>query len=154
MRLPGRHVGFALAAAAVALSVSAVLPHRTLVPHAHAASAADEGQSFGDELVWAARWQTWIPVIYNPSYAQIPYPNGDVAWYYGVCTDVIVRAYRWMGIDLQVEVKRSGAGSGDGTRHRWPAAGTRHRVRVPAPGAGCRHPGSYTHLTVPTTHPV
>ena len=113
MRLPGRHVGFALAAAAVALSVPAVLPHRTLVPLAHAASTAAEDQSFGDELVWAARWQTWIPVIYNPSYAQIPYPNGDVAWYYGVCTDVIVRAYRWMGIDLQVEVKRSGAGSGD-----------------------------------------
>ena len=40
MRLPGRHVGFALAAAAVALSVPAVLPHRTLVPLAHAASTA------------------------------------------------------------------------------------------------------------------
>ncbi len=71
------------------------------------------GGDFGENLVWAARWQTWIPVIYNPSYAQIPYPNGDVAWYYGVCTDVLVRAYRWLGVDLQVEVKRAGVGSGD-----------------------------------------
>ena len=70
-------------------------------------------ETFGVNLVWAARWQTWIPVIYNPSYAEIPYPNGDVAWYYGVCTDVLVRAYRWLGVDLQVEVKRAGVGSGD-----------------------------------------
>ncbi len=74
-------------------------------------NAVDE--DFGTSLAWAARWQTWIPVIYNPSYAQIPYPNGDVAWYYGVCTDVLVRAYRWLGVDLQVEVKRAGVGSGD-----------------------------------------
>ena len=72
---------------------------------------ANEG--FGLSLAWAARWQTWIPVIYNPSYTQIPYPNGDVAWYYGVCTDVLVRAYRWLGVDLQREVKRAGVGSGD-----------------------------------------
>jgi hypothetical protein len=68
---------------------------------------------FGASLAWAARWQTWIPVIYNPGYTQIPYPNGDVAWYYGVCTDVLVRAYRWLGVDLQIEVKRAGVGSGD-----------------------------------------
>lgn len=70
-------------------------------------------EDFGTSLAWAARWQTWIPVIYNPSYTQIPYPNGDVAWYYGVCTDVLVRAYRWLGVDLQMEVKRAGVGSGD-----------------------------------------
>jgi hypothetical protein len=36
-----------------------------------------------------------------------------VTWYYGVCTDVLVRAYRWLGVDLQMEVKRAGVGSGD-----------------------------------------
>jgi uncharacterized protein len=112
MKLPGRSMGFALAAA-IALTGPAIVSLRSAAPQAHAATPEPENQSFGDELVWAARWQTWIPVIYNPSYAQIPYPNGDVAWYYGVCTDVIVRAYRWMGIDLQAEVKRSGVGSGD-----------------------------------------
>ena len=68
---------------------------------------------FGLNLVCAARWQTWIPAIYDPGYALIPYPNGDVAWYSGVCTDVLVRAYRWLGVDLQLEVRRAGVGSGD-----------------------------------------
>lgn len=43
-------------------------------------------------------------VIYDPSYVRIPYPNGDVPADRGVCTDVIVRAYRKLGIDLQKEV--------------------------------------------------
>jgi len=77
------------------------------------AQPSSPNEAFGLNLVWAARWQTWIPVIYNPSYAEIPYPNGDVAWYYGVCTDVLVRAYRWLGVDLQAEVKRAGVGTGD-----------------------------------------
>lgn len=43
-------------------------------------------------------------VVYDPSYFKIPYPNGDVPANKGVCTDVIIRAYRKMGIDLQKEV--------------------------------------------------
>ncbi|MDL5044463.1 DUF1287 domain-containing protein [Oscillatoria amoena NRMC-F 0135] len=43
-------------------------------------------------------------VIYDPSYFSIPYPNGDVPPDRGVCTDVIIRAYRKLGIDLQKEV--------------------------------------------------
>lgn len=43
-------------------------------------------------------------VIYDPAYVRIPYPNGDVPADRGVCTDVIVRAYRKLGIDLQKEV--------------------------------------------------
>jgi uncharacterized protein YijF (DUF1287 family) len=82
-------------------------------PNQGGTSRSPANENFGVNLAWAARWQTWIPVIYNPSYAEIPYPNGDVAWYYGVCTDVLVRAYRWLGVDLQVEVQRAGVGSGD-----------------------------------------
>ena len=40
-------------------------------------------------------------VIYDPSYFSIDYPNGDVPEGKGVCTDVIIRAYRKLGIDLQ-----------------------------------------------------
>ncbi|MDB4334823.1 DUF1287 domain-containing protein [bacterium] len=40
-------------------------------------------------------------VVYDPSYFSIPYPNGDVPAGKGVCTDVVIRAYRLMGIDLQ-----------------------------------------------------
>ena len=40
-------------------------------------------------------------VQYDPSYFQIVYPNGDIPANKGVCTDVIIRAYRKLGIDLQ-----------------------------------------------------
>ena len=43
-------------------------------------------------------------VIYDGSYYSIPYPNGDVAHGIGVCTDVIIRAYRTLGLDLQKEI--------------------------------------------------
>ncbi|MBI3233575.1 MAG: DUF1287 domain-containing protein, partial [Bacteroidetes bacterium] len=43
-------------------------------------------------------------VVYDASYFQITYPNGDVPPDKGVCTDVIIRAYRKLGTDLQKEV--------------------------------------------------
>ncbi|GHT02510.1 DUF1287 domain-containing protein [Bacteroidia bacterium] len=43
-------------------------------------------------------------VQYDPGYFRMPYPNGDVPDNKGVCTDVIIRAYRKLGIDLQKEV--------------------------------------------------
>lgn len=43
-------------------------------------------------------------VTYDPSYFSISYPNGDVPKDKGVCTDVVIRAYRKIGIDLQKEV--------------------------------------------------
>jgi uncharacterized protein YijF (DUF1287 family) len=43
-------------------------------------------------------------VIYDPSYFSIAYPMGDVPADRGVCTDVVVRAYRKCGIDLQQKV--------------------------------------------------
>jgi len=43
-------------------------------------------------------------VTYDPSYFSIDYPNGDIPSDKGVCTDVIIRAYRKIGIDLQKEV--------------------------------------------------
>lgn len=43
-------------------------------------------------------------VVYTPDYISIKYPNGDVPAKTGVCTDVVIRAYRKLGIDLQKEV--------------------------------------------------
>jgi uncharacterized protein YijF (DUF1287 family) len=43
-------------------------------------------------------------VAYDPSYFSIDYPNGDIPKGKGVCTDVIIRAYRKLGVDLQKEV--------------------------------------------------
>lgn len=43
-------------------------------------------------------------MVYDPAYYRISYPNGDVPADRGVCTDVIIRAYRKMGVDLQKKV--------------------------------------------------
>ena len=43
-------------------------------------------------------------VTYDSKYFSIEYPNGDIPKDKGVCTDVIIRAYRKLGIDLQKEV--------------------------------------------------
>ena len=43
-------------------------------------------------------------VIYNGDYYSIPYPNGDVPDGIGVCTDVVIRTFRSVGLDLQKEV--------------------------------------------------
>jgi hypothetical protein len=43
-------------------------------------------------------------VVYTPNYTAIKYPNGDVPANTGVCSDVVIRAYRKLGIDLQKEV--------------------------------------------------
>jgi uncharacterized protein YijF (DUF1287 family) len=56
------------------------------------------------KLVAAAVAQTTSSVRYDGSYRRIAYPGGDVPANVGVCTDVIVRAYRAIGIDLQVKV--------------------------------------------------
>ena len=43
-------------------------------------------------------------VKYDGSYYSIPYPNGDVPNGLGVCTDVVIRTYRSLGLDLQKEI--------------------------------------------------
>tara|TARA_R110002096_G_scaffold46861_2_gene125333 strand:+ start:981 stop:1559 length:579 start_codon:yes stop_codon:yes gene_type:complete len=61
-------------------------------------------QAQEDKLSLAALELTKDNVVYDPSYFSIKYPNGDVPKGKGVCTDVIIRAYRKLGIDLQKEV--------------------------------------------------
>jgi uncharacterized protein len=48
-----------------------------------------------------AIWQTTVTKYYDPFYVKIGYPNGDVSIDRGVCTDVIVRAFRQVDIDFQ-----------------------------------------------------
>lgn len=60
--------------------------------------------NFQRQLSDAAIELTQQEVVYDPSYFSIPYPNGDIPQGKGVCTDVIIRAYRKLGIDLQKEV--------------------------------------------------
>lgn len=58
-------------------------------------------------VVLHAKWQATQKVTYDGSYRQIDYPNGDVPANIGVCTDVIIRAYRAGGVDLQELVHES-----------------------------------------------
>jgi uncharacterized protein len=56
------------------------------------------------DLTAAAIAQTAQAVRYDGSYRRIPYPGGDVPADIGVCTDVVIRAYRAAGVDLQQRV--------------------------------------------------
>ena len=57
--------------------------------------------SFDDDIVAALLERTTHNVTYDGSYRSIGYPGGDVPENVGVCTDVIIRSYRKLGIDLQ-----------------------------------------------------
>jgi len=59
---------------------------------------------FSGRLSQAVSNQVKDKVVYNGSYYKIGYPNGDVPKGIGVCTDVVIRAYRAVGVDLQKEV--------------------------------------------------
>lgn len=61
-------------------------------------------EDFYKKLSDATLTLTEQKVTYDPSYFSISYPNGDVPSDKGVCTDVVIRAYRKLGIDLQKEV--------------------------------------------------
>jgi len=61
-------------------------------------------QPFSERLADSARTLILQSVAYDPQYFSISYPDGDVPKDKGVCTDVVIRAYRKVGIDLQVLV--------------------------------------------------
>ena len=63
--------------------------------------AVSAQSEFKSQLADSALTLTKQKVVYDPSYYSIPYPNGDVPAGRGVCTDVIIRAYRKLGVDLQ-----------------------------------------------------
>jgi len=57
------------------------------------------------KLIAAARAQIGVTVRYDPAYTPLSFPGGDVPLERGVCTDVVIRAYRdALGIDLQALV--------------------------------------------------
>lgn len=55
-------------------------------------------------VVDAAKAQIRVTTSYDPSYVRLTYPGGDVPPETGVCADVVVRAFRKAGVDLQKEV--------------------------------------------------
>jgi len=58
-------------------------------------------EAFGQELSTSALARLNPNVAYVADYKKIGYPWGDVSEETGVCTDVVIRSYRSLGIDLQ-----------------------------------------------------
>jgi uncharacterized protein YijF (DUF1287 family) len=75
--------------------------------------------SFYDRLADSAFVLINARVQYDPSYFRIDYPNGDIPKNKGVCTDVIIRAYRKLGIDLQKEVHEDMTANFDKYPPKW-----------------------------------
>src|SRR5512141_2507520 len=98
-----------------------------------------------DDLLAAARSQLGVTIRYDGSYRRLGYPGGDVAVDGGVCSDVVVRAYRRIGIDLQVLVHDDITRSWSEYPHLWglprPDANIDHR-RVPNLAAFFRRHGA------------
>ncbi len=98
------------------------------------ALGAPAGDALLKKLAAAATERAKSKVTYDPAYFRIPYPGGDVPAGQGVCTDVVIRSYRAVGIDLQKEVHEDMAGHFEaypkifGLKH--PDANIDHR-RVP-----------------------
>lgn len=62
---------------------------------------ADQTQPFPKQLAAAAEKRTEKRIRYDGRYFKIKYPGGDIPEHLGVCTDVVIRSYRSLGIDLQ-----------------------------------------------------
>jgi uncharacterized protein YijF (DUF1287 family) len=73
------------------------------------------------KLVDSAIEQTRQTFEYDPSYTKLDYPNGDVPVERGVCADVIVRAFRNAGMDLQKEVHEDMSRNFSAYPARWGA---------------------------------
>ncbi|RKR10844.1 hypothetical protein C8C83_2536 [Flavobacterium sp. 90] len=72
--------------------------------NAYAKNEVQQTNTFAEKLSNAAISIIDPSIDYDPAYFSIEYPNGDVPANKGVCTDVIIRSYRKLGIDLQKEV--------------------------------------------------
>lgn len=65
------------------------------------ATSPDAPSAMSPPLVAAARAQIGVVRLYDPTYFSLAYPGGDVPADRGVCTDVVIRALRTQGVDLQ-----------------------------------------------------
>jgi len=86
-----------------ALHSLAVIALAVLLSAGHGIVNASENKSsaFSDRLIKAGLERVGKTLIYDPAYRQLSYPGGNVPDDRGVCTDVVIRAYRALGIDLQ-----------------------------------------------------
>ncbi|MFN0122077.1 MAG: DUF1287 domain-containing protein [Blastocatellia bacterium] len=94
-----------------------------------AAAAAQKVASGGqvtalEQLIAAGVEQARYTRTYDPAYVAITYPGGDVPRETGVCADVIIRAFRGAGLDLQKEVHEDMAAAFSAYPTTWGARKT------------------------------
>ena len=118
-------------------------------------------------LVAAAEAQIGRTLSYDPAYVRIAYPMGDVPEEAGVCTDVVIRAYRsGLGFDLQRAVHEDMAAHFDAYPKNWglsrPDTNIDHRrvanlrayfARRKAVASGGWQPGDLATLLLPGNLP-
>ena len=139
-----------------------------------AAHAEVSAQSTTDllPLVQAGRSQVGVTLRYDPAYVSLPYPGGDVPPDRGVCTDVIIRAYRTAyGCDLQRLVHEDMSGAFQTYPKTWGMKGTdknidhrrvanlqiffeRRKARLPVTDRGADYlPGDLVSVMLPGNRP-
>ena len=114
-----------IAAGATIGTVAIIAPNATV--------AAPKSRAI--QLVEAARKQIGVTLHYDPAYSGLSFPNGDVPRSKGVCTDVVIRAYRdAFGIDLQALVNADMKRAFSAYPKNWGLRGTDRNIdhrRVP-----------------------
>jgi uncharacterized protein len=84
------------------------------------ANGQNRSSTRASKLIAAARRQIGVTLNYDPSYTQLPFPGGDVPRSKGVCTDVVIRAYRdAFGLDLQALVNADMRAAFSAYPKRW-----------------------------------
>lgn len=98
-------------------------------------ACAGAGPSAATRLIAAARRQVGVTLTYDSAYSKLAFPGGDVPRERGVCTDVLVRAYRdALGKDLQLLVNQDMHAAFSVYPHKWGLRGPDRNIdhrRVP-----------------------
>jgi uncharacterized protein YijF (DUF1287 family) len=92
---------FAVASTALSSHKKSVFVQQWTERYQSELSRKNQNPDFYQKLSEAALARTKAQVTYKADYIKINYPMGDVPPTIGVCTDVVIRSYRALGIDLQ-----------------------------------------------------
>ena len=100
----GRRTAFAC------ISVLCLLLLAQTAPESGSKSGEIPSESIAARIVRAARAEVAKRTLYREEYLALKYPGGDVPQGTGVCTDLVIRALRAIGVDLQKELHEDRAG--------------------------------------------
>jgi uncharacterized protein len=118
------------------------------------ARATADRMSSAQLLIHIARKQVGVTLRYDPAYSQLAFPNGDVPRFKGVCTDVVIRAYRdAFRIDLQALVNADMKTAFSAYPRRWGLKTTDRNIdhrRVPNLETFFKRQGAA--LPIPSNH--